>query len=787
MAESAQSGRASVKSLIALLIGAIVISALYFGRELLIPIALSVLLTFILLPLVSWLRRRGLPRVPAVFSAVLLAFALVGGVGLVVAGQAMELVDNLPTYKQNISAKIRSLRESVPGGSMFDRAAETIRDLEREVEDDRLKTPGTATPREAPPPEVRVRQEASTFSLLGTWALPLLSPLVMAGLVIVFVVFFLLGREDLRNRAIRLIGGELHATTDAMDEAARRVSRYLLLQLMINFGTSIPFGVALYFIGLPNAVLWAVLAAVLRFIPYIGPLIAALMPATVAAAVDPGWGMLLWTLGVYVAMEAITNNVIEPRVYGAGTGISEVAIIMSAIFWTALWGPVGLFLSTPVTVCLAVMGRHVPGLHFFDVLLGKTPVLTPVEQFYQRMLAGDPVEGTQIAETYTKEKPAIEFYEDVALPALSLAERDRQRGALAPERCATITQSVLEVIDDFNEDEADEKEEGEKEEGGREADNIEAGSFVCFAARTSFDFAAAAMLAKLLRRRGYMARPLPAEALSLDGISSLDPAGVDGFFLCYVGFANTAHARHLLRRLRRRVKKRPLVVAVWPREFHVSNFNALAESIKPARVVRSIEEGMNAASEILQGTSKAYQPPAVPGNENERLAELRRLNLLDMPPDERFDRVTKRLAKAFGAPIALLSFVDDDRQVWKSQVGLPSDLAKARQAPRALSICGHVVAEDALLAVEDVSKDKRFANNPFLRERGIRFYAGAPLRTSSGFAVGSLCVMDTAPRKFTDDDRQRLESAASEVAEEIERDAKARGEEKSTESLSAAA
>ena len=164
--------------------------------------------------------------------------------------------------------------------------------------------------------------------------------------LIVFVIFFLFGREDLRNRAIRLMGGELHATTEAMDEAAERVSRYLLLQLMINVGTSIPFGVALYFIGLPNAALWAVLAAILRFIPYVGPLIAALMPATVAAAVDPGWGMLLWTFGMYVAMEAITNNVIEPRVYGSGTGISEVAIIMAAVFWTTLWGPVGLFLST---------------------------------------------------------------------------------------------------------------------------------------------------------------------------------------------------------------------------------------------------------------------------------------------------------------------------------------------------------------------------------------------------------------------------------------------------------
>ncbi len=786
MPESSQTGRTSGQSLNAVVIGAAVIAALHFGREILIPIALSVLLTFILMPLVSWLRRRGLPRVPAIIAAVFLAFTVAGGIGLVVAGQAVDLIENLPTYKQNIAAKIRSLRESAPGGGMFQRAAEAIRDLERELEGDRAKTPGTDARGEAP--EVRVQKETSTVSQLGAWALPLLSPLAMSGLVIVFVIFFLLGREDLRNRAIRLMGGDLTTTTEAMDEAAERVSRYLLLQLMINVGTSIPFGVALYFIGLPNAALWAVLAAVLRFIPYIGPLIAAAMPATVAAAVDPGWGMLLWTLGMYVAMEAITNNVIEPRVYGAGTGISEVAIIMAAIFWTALWGPVGLFLSTPLTVCLAVMGRHVPGLHFFDILLGKTPVLSPVEQFYQRMLAGDPVEGTQIAEAYTKEKPVLEFYEEVALPALGLAARDRQRGALGPERRASITQSVLEVIDDLSDEDVEAAgKTGKKTEEAPEAGLPEPGNFMCFAARTGFDFAAAAMLAQLLRKRGYTARPLPAEALSLEGVASLDPAGADGIFLCYVGFANSAHARHLLRRLRRYAKGRALAVAILPHELTVPNADALADSVKPARLVRSIEEGLDAANEMLQGTGKAYKTPDVPGNEDARLAELRRLNLLDMPPEERFDLVTKRLAKEIGAPISLLTLIDRDRQFWLSQVGLSPDLAKARQAPRAVSVCGHVVAEEAVLVVEDVLKDQRFASNPFLRERGIRFYAGAPLRISGGFVLGALSVIDMAPRKFTDGDRRLLESAAAEIVAEIESNPKPPLEETRAEPTAAAA
>jgi predicted PurR-regulated permease PerM len=790
----AQSGKPGGSALVPLLVGAGVIVAFYYGRDILIPFALAALLTFVLAPLASRIRRLGVPRVPAVLSVVLLAFVVLGGVGLLVGGQVVDLVEKLPTYRQNIASKIRSIREGVPGGGILDRAAETIRDLERELESTGSQAPGAAPQGEKPAPEVRVREEKSTLAVLGAWAVPLLGPLGTAGLVVVFVIFFLLGREDLRNRVIRLIGGDLNATTDAFDEAAQRVSRYLLTQLVINVGTSIPFGIALYFIGVPNALLWAVLAAALRFIPYIGPLIAAMLPAALAAAVDPGWGMLLWTLGVYIAMEAITNNVIEPRFYGASTGISEVAIIMSAIFWTALWGPVGLFLATPLTVCLAVMGRHIPQLEFLDVLLGKSPVLSPVENFYQRMLAGDPVEGEQIAETFIKEKPVAAFYEEVALPALGLAERDRQRAALAPERRATITETVLEVIDDLEDaDDGKDKEQKKKEDQEeKKKDEVEkkkdkaekkkdkaekeddptqgaapvtqSGSFVCLAARTGFDFAAASALAQLLRRRGFEARALPTEAVSIEGIPSLDVSGTDAVYLCYVGFANTAHARHLLRRLRRRAQGRPIVVAFWPRELRTPSPEALAEALTPARVVRSVEQALAAADELTQPRSEAFQPPAVPSDEEKRRDEPRRPGLLDTPVEERFDHITSRLAKAFGAPISLVSLADEDSQ--------PPDLAKASEGPPALSVCSHVFPNDEVLVVDDVLKDKRFADNPLLRERGIRFYAGAPLRGASGATLGSVCVIDVVPHKSGERDRDVLELAAREVVEEIERGAK---------------
>ena len=396
MAHAVHSDGRGAPSLTTLLIACVVFAGLYFGRDLLIPIALAALLTFILAPLAGWLRRFRIPRVPSVLLIVLVASSGIGGIGLLIGSQIVELARNLPTYQQNIANKIRSLKEGIPGGNIFDHAADTIRDLEKELGRDKAIDSGQ--PKTAP--EVRVRENRTTLDVLGNWAMPLLGPVGTAGLVLILVIFFLLGREDLRDRAMRLMGGELHATTEAIDEATQRISRYLLMQLLINGGTSVPFGIALYFIGVPNALLWAVLWAVLRFIPYIGPLIAALLPAIVAAAVDPGWSMLLWTIGVYVAMEVVTNNFIEPRVYGASTGISEVAIIISAVFWTALWGPVGLFLATPLTVCLAVIGRHVPRFHFLEVILGKAPVLSPVERFYQRLLAGDAVEATQFAETF---------------------------------------------------------------------------------------------------------------------------------------------------------------------------------------------------------------------------------------------------------------------------------------------------------------------------------------------------------------------------------------------------
>ena len=408
------------------------IGGLYFGRDIFIPFALAILLSFALTPLVNWLRRRKLPRIAAVLISVTLAFILIGGIGFVVGRQVVQLASNLPTYQTTITQKIRSLQQTAPGGGIVEKVTTTIEDLGKEIsgEDKPAQKPGPTlggTPQE--PVTVRLEPpRPRPLEVIQTIVGPLLAPLATAGLVVIFVIFVLLEREDLRDRFIKLAGaGDLQKSTQAINDAAARVSRYLLMQLLVNLSYGIPIGIALYFIGVPNAVLWGLLAAVLRFVPYLGPFLAALFPIALAIAVDPGWTMLFWVIGLFLMAELVSNNVIEPWLYGSSTGLSSLAIIMAAIFWTTLWGPVGLFLATPLTVCLVVIGRYVPRLEFLGILLGSDPVLAPEERLYQRLLAGNLEEAVELAEDYVDEHSSREFYDNVGIPALRLAENDRQR------------------------------------------------------------------------------------------------------------------------------------------------------------------------------------------------------------------------------------------------------------------------------------------------------------------------------------------------------------------------
>ncbi len=291
-----------------------------------------------------------------------------------------------------------------------------------------------------------------SMQIISTVIGPLISPLATAGIVIVFVIFMLLKREDLRDRLIRLTGSRgLPRTTQALEDAAQRVGRYLLMQLVVNTAYAVPIGVGLWLIGIPNPILWGLLCALMRFVPYIGPIVAAFFPLALSIAIDPGWTTLLLTGALFIVVELIINYSLEPWLYGSSTGLSPIAIITAAVFWTWLWGPIGLLLSTPLTVCLVVLGRHVPQLAFLDVMLGDAPALSPPELLYRRLLAGDPHEATERAEDYLRTHSLAAFYDDVAVPALGLAEADRAEFHLTEEQRVRVGDSAFVLIDNLAE------------------------------------------------------------------------------------------------------------------------------------------------------------------------------------------------------------------------------------------------------------------------------------------------------------------------------------------------
>ncbi|MBC8129645.1 MAG: AI-2E family transporter [Rhizobiaceae bacterium] len=571
-----------------LIAAVVVVGALYFGREIFVPLALAILLAFVLSPFISLLRVIRIPRTVAVISVVLTAFLAIFAFGFVIAGQVAQLGNELPRYQTNIREKIQSFRANAEGSSFFEHTSRMLDNLSEEIsgrapsEEEKL-LPGAAgrltdgrDDVAGEPIPVQIRQpDPEPLEVLQSVLKPLISPLATAGIVIVFVIFMLLQREDLRDRFIRLAGGgDLHRTTQALSDAGRRVAKYLLMQLIVNATYGIPVGMGLWIIGVPNPLLWGMLAMVMRFVPYIGPVIAAMVPLALAVAVDPGWSMLFWTVALFIVLELVSNNVVEPWLYGSSTGLSPVAIIVAAIFWTWLWGPIGLLLSTPLTVCLVVLGQHVPQFGFLDVLLGSQPVLTPQESLYQRLLAGDPAEATERAEDYVSRHSLLSFYDDVAIPALKMTEEDRARGVLDESRRGVVVQGAYTLIDNFS----DFEEQVSEEPGDDDPLLVEAKMadekrlepapewqglpVLCAGGRGNIDDAAAAMLAQSFTQCGIGARTVYFDALDAKHYAELDLSGVAVICLSFMNANSIAHARFLVRRLRRRTDV-PILVGFW--------------------------------------------------------------------------------------------------------------------------------------------------------------------------------------------------------------------------------
>ena len=603
----------------------IIIMLLYFGREIIIPIALAILLSFVLAPLVGLLQFIRIPRGLAVVSVVITAFALIFAMGSLLANQLTQLAGDLPRYQSTISEKIQAFRDTTAGRGTLERASGMLKDLSKELDKPKEAATalgGGASPNATLPPKpvpVEVRQpDPGALESLQSLISPLLHPLATTGIIVIFVIFILLQREDLRNRLIRLAGShDLQRTTAALDDAASRLSRLFLIQLLLNGSFGIIIGSGLWLIGVPSAILWGILAAVLRFVPYIGAAIAAAFPLALAVAVDPTWSMLLWTLALFVVVEPIVGHVIEPMVYGHSTGLSPVAVVASATFWTALWGPIGLVLATPLTVCLVVLGRHVERLEFLDVMFGDRPALSPPEIFYQRMLAGDPTEASEKAEEFLKERSLSSYYDEVALKGLQLAQVDAERGTLDPARLTKIRDAISEFANNISElddrqmpkvnSTTDAEVTSAVETVAEDApyENLPILSkedlppewrsehpVLCVAGRTLLDEAAATMLGQLSTAHGLAARVEAANALSTANIFRLETAGVAIVCLIYMDASSPAHMRYSVRRLRRKLPKATIILGCWLKDMEPAALETLREGAKADLAAASLGQAV---------------------------------------------------------------------------------------------------------------------------------------------------------------------------------------------------
>ncbi|MGE6213166.1 AI-2E family transporter [Comamonas aquatica] len=757
--------------MVGLMIAAIVIVGLYFGREILIPLALAVLLGFLLDPAVTRLHRWGLPRLAAALLVVALALGALAGLGLYLGKQVQALSADLPTYQTTIKQKLRNLRVLTAGPSAWDGAVKTYGTVEREI------AAATAEPGQRPSRVQQVevvRDEDKPVLRVAQWLGKVSEPLTQAGIVLLFVILILLDRDDLRDRLLRLMGGNPHVATDAMDEAAHRIGRYLRMQCIVNVAYGVPMAAGLWLIGVPGAILWGVLAAVLRFVPYVGPLVAAVFPLALAFAVAPGWDMLMWTLALVLVLELVSNHIVEPWLYGSSTGLSTLAIIIAATFWTALWGPIGLILSTPLTACCLVLGRYLPGLQFLEVLLGSQPVMDAPHRLYQRLLAEDVSDAIALARSDIAQRlparpaaadkaAAVEgFYGQVALPALQLACKHHAEAATVEHRMR-LSNGMEDLLEELTEDYPG---------APGLADAAACGRVHCVGARWAVDAWAARMLAHSLQLQG-----LPATSAShalapdrgLDGIG--DWQEVQWLVLSTLHGQPHILLRQWLRRIRRRYPQLQVVLALWNvspeglqgEDLQRLGVQALVTSLHEA--VLRIQQAASPVPTTAQGCVPARRPP----HEAQRLQHLQHSGALDAGCTEVYRNAALKAAHAFDVKYAQVSLVDADWVHTPGGLLVHGGVPPASPGlPRDASICAYVVQEGQSVVVDSLARDPRFADNPWLRRAGIQFYAGVPLVDAAGMVLGSLSILHDAPRSMDASGLAVLQAMAREVMQQVQ-------------------
>lgn len=604
---------------------AAVAAVLHFGQDMFLPLAIAMLITFALSPLVTYLRNKGLPTLATVLAVVTLAFAIIGLFLMVVATQMSQLAVNLPTFQANIVTKLENLQGADDGSGIVSRVTGMIAAINAEI--------GATMPQDgagaaAGPMPVEVVERRSAVQMLQDLVLPLISPIATAGLVIVVVIFMLLEREELRDRFIRLVGSnDLHRTTQMLEDAGSRVANYLIIQLLVNVIYAVPIGIGLWVIGVPNAMLWGLLTLVLRFVPYIGTVLAAAFPMFLAFAVSPDWSTLIWTVVLFASVEMITSNMIEPWLYGSRTGVSPLAIIISAIFWTWIWGPLGLVLSTPLTVCLVVLGRHIPQFKLFDILFGDEPVLSPHARLYQRLLAGEAVETTARAAEALEESYLAEYYRDVGIPALLLAQDDYDRGVLTQAQEARLANVAATLVQDLAEVATEELHEAQKAaaeppvetaDGSADAGPTDAGPadagptdragpmtnaaldgigyrIVTIGGRSKLDDVAAAMLGQIMAADGAAVTQLSYADLTPSRFAALKATDAQCIALNFLD-PNPSRASLLhIRRIKRAAPHLRVGVVIWQMPLELSSSDDAANRTLPVSPAKRLEaEAMGA-------------------------------------------------------------------------------------------------------------------------------------------------------------------------------------------------
>jgi predicted PurR-regulated permease PerM len=576
----------------------IAVAVLYFARDLLIPLACALLFAFLLTPVVKYLEAWRIPRAPASLLVMFFASALVSVVGYFVATELFSIAESLPQYSGTLSTRIQALQGG--SGGLSDVLTQ-LEEMGHQITEKKAKSEfaaargKSAPPKDAPAPlQVEVVEEHSVLQTIRAYSGAALRPLGTALLIVVFTIFMLIDRDNIRYRLLRLMGQQkLQATTKAMDDAGQRVSRYVLLQFGVNAGFGAVTALGLYLVGVKSPLLWGVMGVFLRFLPYIGPAIAGFLPFIVALAVSDGWKEPLMVVGLYLLTELIIANLVEPLLYGIHTGLSAVAILFGAVFWTVVWGPIGLVLATPLTVCITVLGRHTPQLEFLNVLLGDEPVLLPSVIFYQRLLALDQQDALNVLENLGRGKPLIQVFDEIVIPALAMAEQDRHIGQLDARREGFLVESINEFVTELAEAEAIPL-------SGRE---LQSTRVFCVPAHDSADEIAAAMCAHFLTQQGFPAITFPVSDSPGELISNLGGGPEDVVCISAVPPFSAGNAKKIARSILEHGHPPRIVAGLWTyNATSAARMERLRKALS-ASIATSLAEAVAQVQEIQQSVT----------------------------------------------------------------------------------------------------------------------------------------------------------------------------------------